>query len=170
MRFPVLAVALALAGTPLWAQRSYPRHNFTGGIGGAFPRSDLSSVMQSAPGVSIGYGYRFARYLQADTGLEVLFGAAGVREFESTQIGTFRIKDREYFVPLGGRVIVPFMEGRLLIHGGGGAAFMKYNESLNQPSSYYRVGCVTVPRARAGVTMPRWASIISCGPPSGWAL
>jgi hypothetical protein len=143
MKLALLTAVLACATAPLTAQDYYPHHNFTFGVGGAVPQADLSSVMQSAPGITVGYGYRFMRYFQADAGLDIMFGAAGVREFETTQIGNFRIKDREYFLPLGGRVIAPLAGGRLLLYGGGGGAFLKYSETLTQPSTYYHVGCVT---------------------------
>lgn len=126
---------------PLCAQDYYPRHNFTLGVGGAAPQADLSRLMQSSPGVSVGYGYRFMRYFQADIGVDILFGAARIREFLQTDVGGFRIKDREYFVPMGGRAIVPLLEGRLLLSGGGGGLYMKYNERVNQPNMYYRIDC-----------------------------
>lgn len=135
--FPAALLVLA----PLGAQDYVPRHNFTLGIGGAAPQADLSNLMRSAPGVSVGYGYRFMRYFQADLGLDILFGAARIREFFNTEIGSFRIKDREYFVPMGGRAIAPLMDGKLLLSAGGGGLYMRYNERINQPSAYYRVDC-----------------------------
>ena len=140
IRASVLIPALAFVLAPLGAQQ-FPHHNFTLGVGGANPQAQLSQFMQSAPGVSIGYGYRFARYFQADVGLDILFGAARIREFLTTDIGGFRIKDREYFLPLGGRVIVPVAQGRFLLSAGGGGAWMRYNERISQPSSYFRVDC-----------------------------
>jgi hypothetical protein len=138
-----LAVVSAVLfwGTLAHAQNYYPHHNFTLGVGGASPQADLSRFMQSTPGVSIGYGYRFLRYFQADAGLDILFGAARIREFLNTDIGGFRIKDREYFVPLGGRAIAPLAHGRLLFSAGGGGAYMRYNERVSQPSSYFRIDC-----------------------------
>ena len=97
--------------------------------------------MQSAPAVSVGYGYRFLRNFQADIGLDILFGAARIREFLNTDVGGFRIKDREYFVPMGGRAIVPVASGKLLLSAGGGGLWMRYNERVNQPSSYFRIDC-----------------------------
>lgn len=140
-RLALLAIPALFILTPVRAQDYYPRHNFTFGVGGAAPQADLSSLMQSSPGVSVGYGYRFMRYFQADLGLDILFGAARIREFLQTDIGGFRIKDREYFVPMGGRAIVPLAEGRVLLSAGGGGLYLKYNERVNQPSSYYRIDC-----------------------------
>jgi hypothetical protein len=131
-----------LAATPLAAQfGSYPKHNLTFGVGGAQAQGDLKSVLSASPGINIGYGYRFVRYLQADVGLDVVFGAASVKDFLNTGIGYLRIKDREYFVPFGGRVIAPFFDGRFLLSGGGGGAWIRYGEELNQPSNSFRVDC-----------------------------
>lgn len=141
LRSALLIAFLLAALAPLRAQNSFPHHNFTFGAGGAAPQADLSSFMQSAPGVDIGYGYRFMRYFQADVGLDILFGAARIRDFLTTQVGDFRIGDREYFLPMGGRTIVPLFGGKVLLHAGGGGAWMKYHERLSQPSSYYRIDC-----------------------------
>jgi len=129
---------LALLALPAAAQ-SFPRHNFTFMAGGAEPQADLSRFTQTAPGIGIGYGYRFQKYFQADVGLDILFGAARIRDWVNTDIGDFRIKDREYFVPMGGRAIIPL--GRFLLHAGGGGAYMKYDTRVSQPSSYFRIDC-----------------------------
>ena len=110
-------------------------------MGGANPGADLSNFMESSPSVSLGYGYRFMRYFQADIGVDILFGAARIREFLNTDIGGFRIKDREYFVPMGGRVVVPLASGKFVFNAGGGGAWMRYNERVSQPSAYYRIDC-----------------------------
>jgi hypothetical protein len=140
-RAALIVAAFLAAVLPVQAQDYFPHHNFTFGVGGASPQAELSNFMQSAPGVSVGYGYRFMRYFQADAGLDILFGAARIRDFLTTDIGGFRIKDREYFVPLGGRAIVPLASGKVLLYAGGGGAWMRYNERVNQPSSYYRIDC-----------------------------
>ena len=137
----IAVVLLSGALTPLWAQDYYPRHNFTFGAGAALPRGDLGPVLQTSPGISVGYGYRFHRYFQADVGLDIAFGAAQVKDYLITDIGDFRIRDREYFVPFGGRAILPLYRGRFLISGGGGGAWLKYVERISQPSYYFRVDC-----------------------------
>jgi len=110
-------------------------------VGAADPKSDLSPYYAIKPAIAIGYGYRFLRYLQADVGLDMVFGAAHVRDYLNTGFGPLRIKDRQYFVPFGGRAILPLAHGRLLISGGGGGAYMRYAELLHQPSYSYRVDC-----------------------------
>ncbi len=97
--------------------------------------------MQPSPLLTLGYGYRFLRYLQADFGLDITFGAAQVREFLTTEIGDLRVKDREYFLPFGGRAIAPLAGGRMLLSGGGGGAWIKYTTRISQPSYYFSVSC-----------------------------
>ena len=134
-----MGVCLA-ALTPTWAA-DYSRHNFTVGLGGADPQGEIRSFMSAKPGVSVGYGYRFLKYFQADIGLDIIFGAALVRDFLTTQVGDFRVSDREYVLPMGGRAILPFAGGRVLFSGGGGWAWMRYGERVNQPSYYFRIDC-----------------------------
>lgn len=145
-------IAAILMAAPLAAQDYWPRHNFTFGVGAGMPHGDIKTFMRNRPGITVNYGYRFVRYLQADLGLNMVFGAANERSFLDTQIGTLRINDREYMLPFGGRAIAPLLEGRLLIAAGGGGAWLRYNTRLNQPSSYYRVDC-PICTSRSG-----WAS------------
>jgi hypothetical protein len=135
-----LALGLFTVGS-LCAQEYFPHHNFTFGVGAARPRGDLGPALTDAPAITVGYGYRFHRYFQADIGLDMAFGAADVRDYLQTGIGDLRIRDREYFLPLGGRAIIPVLGGRLQFSGGGGGAYMRYAESVRQPSDYFRVDC-----------------------------
>lgn len=138
MRFlALLAVAL-----PVLAQ-SYTKHNFTVGLGAGLPGAELGGLFDNSPGVSVGYGYRLHPNFQLDGGLDVLFGAAGVRDFLQTEFGYLRIRDYQYLIPFGGRVILPVAEGRLLLSAGAGGAHMRYSERLSQPSDYYRFNCPT---------------------------
>ncbi len=134
------ALLVLLAAIPLAAQ-PYPKHNFTFGAGAGLPRADLTNLFADRPGIGVGYGYRFHRYFQADLGLDVIFGAAGVRDFLPTEFGDLRIRDFQYLLPFGGRAILPLARGRLLLYGGGGGTYMRYSERLRQPSDYYRFEC-----------------------------
>jgi hypothetical protein len=125
---------------PLAAQE-YARHNITFGVGGGVPQGTLSSYMKSSPSITVDYGYRFHKYFQADLGLDITFGAAQVRDFLTTDIGYVRVKDREYFLPFGGRAIWPVADGKVLLSVGGGGTWIKYNTRVSQPSYYYRVDC-----------------------------
>jgi hypothetical protein len=52
---------------------------------------------------------------QADFGFDTAFGAAGVNDYLETGLGYRRIRDYQYFVPFGGRAILPFASERFHI-------------------------------------------------------
>src|ERR1700687_1953782 len=109
------------------AQPLARQFTFNMGAGGAIPREDLASFMTTSPLLTIGFGYRPIRYLQADVGMDAIFHAAGVRGFQDTIIGRIKIRDNEILVPLGGRGILP-VGSRIELFGGGGAAYLHYGE------------------------------------------
>jgi hypothetical protein len=127
----------------------YPRHNLTFGAGASSPRAELTGLFVDRPGISVAYGYRFQRFFQADMGLDTVFGAGQIRDFLDTPLGPSRIRDYQFFLPLGGRGILPLARGRLLISGGGGGAYLRYTELLHQLSEYYRLDCPAC-NARSG--------------------
>lgn len=135
------AFLLLLVAAPLIAQTSFQKHYITLGAGAGLPSGQLTGLFRNVGGVGVNYGYRFQKNLQADIGFETLFGAAGVRDFLETDIGFARIGDRQYFLPFGGRAILPLGEGRMLLSLGGGGAYLRYSERLKQPNSYYNVRC-----------------------------
>jgi hypothetical protein len=146
----VMVVAGVLA-MPAGAQDYFGKYNITMGGGAALPQQDLKNGFTSAPNFTVGFGYRLARNFQVDTGFETVFGAADIRTFvRDNQLGLLEINDRQYFVPVGGRVILPFGDaGRYEVFGGGGGAYMRYSEVLRQPSDFFRVPC-TVCSSRSG--------------------
>lgn len=133
--------------TPAAAQSFYPRHNFQVGVGAGLPGMDLKNSFSNRVGISANYGFRFHRNFQADAGFETVFGSAGVEDYLDTEFGRRRIRDFQYFVPLGGRAIIPFRKVQL--SAGGGGAYLKYNEQISQPSDYYRLDCPEC-RSRSG--------------------
>lgn len=145
------AVLLMLSGSAglLRAQDEYARHNVTLGIGGAAPTGDIKSFMKASPMLNVSYGYRFHRYFQADLGLNMIFGAANIHDFVNTDLGGTNLKDREYMLPFGGRVVAPLFRGRLLLGAGGGGVYLRYSESINQLDYSYQVAC-PVCTARSG--------------------
>lgn len=148
----LLVVILVMIGpaTTLSAQDYYGKYNFTLGAGAAVPQQDLDNAFTPAPVVNFNFGYRFARNFQADIGFDTVFGAADIRTFTRTDIGTLEINDRQYFFPVGGRVVVPFGEsGRNEFYAGGGGAYMRYSEVIRQPSDFFRIPCDVCSR-RAG--------------------
>jgi hypothetical protein len=135
--FGLLLLTSSLAG------QDYRKHNFSVNMGAGLPRGELRSLFSNSFGVGVNYGYRFHSYFQADLGYEVLFGAAGVRDFLPTQFGNLRIRDYQHFLPFGGRVIIPIADDRVQIQGGGGGAYMRYSERIRQPfeGSGFRLDC-----------------------------
>lgn len=146
----VLALLGVLAACA-WAQGVYPRHNITFGAGSARPRAELRPYFMTKPAVAISYGYRFARNFQVETGLDTVFGAAGVRDFYESPLGLLRIRDFQFLVPVGGRAILPLGRERFQFFGGGGIAWLRYSEMIRQPIEYLRIECPV------------------CGSRSGWA-
>ncbi len=143
------AAWVVLAALPLGAQSWYPKHSLTVGAGAGLPRGELARPFNNSSAVSVGYGYRWHRYFQADVGLDTVFRAARIRDFLRTQIGYLRIQDYQFFLPFGGRAILPLASGRVLVSGGVGGAYLRYSERLSQPSEYLRVAC-PVCRSRSG--------------------
>jgi hypothetical protein len=141
-------LALALAA-PLLAQSPYPKHNLTFGVGAGLPGADLAAPFKASGGITVGYGYRLHEHLQADIGLDTVFGAGRVREFLLSEFGYLRIRDFQWLVPFGARLVFPLKDGRWQLSGGGGGAYMRYSERLRQISSYYHFECPTC-EARSG--------------------
>ena len=135
------ALLLLAAAASLLAQSWRPKNNFSVGVGAGRPREDLARPFGDSPGMSLAYGRRFHRYLQADVGLDTVFGAAKVRDFLETPFGDRRIRDYQFLIPFGARAILPLEGGRFLISGGGGGVHMRYTELVSQPSNYFQIDC-----------------------------
>jgi len=126
-------LVFSLAGA-VYAQPLARQFSVSMGTGGAIPREDLASFMTTSPLLRVGFGYRPFKYLQADVGLDAVFQAAGVRDFQDTIIGRINIRDNEIMVPLGGHAILP-VGPRVELFGGGGAVYLNYSESVSVPNS-----------------------------------
>lgn len=135
-----LAVALSSLAL-LQGQDLFPKHYLNFGPGIGLPRGEINEFFRTKPALTANYAYRFQRYFQADAGYDVIFGAADVRDFLTTQLGNLRIRDYQHFVTFGGRGVVPLAKGRVLFSAGGGGAFMRYQESVQQPSNFVRFAC-----------------------------
>jgi hypothetical protein len=143
--FPLL---IAVTAAALSAQ-PFPRHHINGGLGIAIPQRDLHPYFKNAISWSFGYGYRPARNFQFDVGLDSSYHAANVNDYlSSTQFGPVRIRDFQFFLPVGGRAVIP--AGRVQFYAGGGIAYLRYTELLRQPSEWVRLEC-PVCAARDGV-------------------
>ena len=128
----VLGLAAVSLTAPMLAQSYFPRHNFTAGAGAGLPGLDLTGNFGNRVGITTGYGFRFHKNFQLDAGFDTVFGSAGVRDFVNTDFGRRRIRDFQYFIPVGGRAILPFR--KVQFSAGGGGAYLRYNEQISQPS------------------------------------
>jgi hypothetical protein len=133
---------IILSGALMLQGADFHRNNFAIGVGAATPVGSSTSYLSTAPLVSLGYGYRFNRFLQADAGLQFAFGAADNQSPVQTNLGVFKGGDREYMVPLGGRFIVPLPFERIEASVGGGGAYLHYSETAPS-SAYYQNFCYT---------------------------
>lgn len=128
------SVLILAAATPLLAQPDYYRkHYFTVAGGAGLPGGDVKPLLATSPLFNFGYGYRFSRFFQVDAGFDTVFHAARTNDFYESQFGDLRIHDYLHIVPVGGRAIVPLARNRVLFSGGGGGAYVRYQERIRQP-------------------------------------
>ncbi len=119
---------------------SVHHNNIVVGIGPAIPVGSTTSYLSTAPLITVGYGYRFNRWFQADAGFQAAFGAANNVNPEITDLGTIQGGDHEFMIPLGGRVYLPVPWKKIEVAVGAGTAYLHYSETV--PSSvYYAPGC-----------------------------
>lgn len=138
---------------PRWGRSStsFQRHSFSFGGGGGMPRGELQPLLSASPALRINYGYRFMKNFQADFGFDTVFHAARIRDFYESDFGDLRIKDYQFFVPVGGRTVIPLASNRVQLFAGGGGAWIGYREQIRQPfgDSNFRLDC-PVCRSRSG--------------------
>ena len=141
MRSIHIITACLFASSVLFGQNSdFHRHNIVAGLGPAVPIGSATNYLGPAAFVKLGYGYRFNRYLQADAGLQLAFGAANNQNAVVTDFGQVQGGDHEFMIPLGGRVIAPLPFQRIEVSVGGGAMYLHYSETA--PSNgYYSPSC-----------------------------
>ena len=65
---------------------------------------NTTNYLSTAPLITVGYGYRFTRWFQADAGFQAAFGAAHNQNAEVRDLGPVQSGDHEFMIPLGGRV------------------------------------------------------------------
>ncbi len=140
MRLFLAPLAVLAAGT-VSAQSAFPRHHFTGSLGAAVPGQDLAGNFSPSFGFGANYGYRFLRNFQFDVGAEGALGSARVRDFLDTNFGPRRIRDFQFFLPIGGRVVLPLAGDRAEVFAGGGGAYVRYFEAVSQPNQFIRIDC-----------------------------
>ncbi len=141
MKKIVALLGLAAAVLPAVQAQSFQRNQVTGMLGFASPREDLKPYYQTAFAWSFMYGYRPLRYLQLNAGYDGAYNAANVNYYVNSGFGPLRVRDFQVFVPMGASAVLPLAGGRVEVIGGGGGAYMRYTEILQQPDPYYHIGC-----------------------------
>src|SRR5579863_9306813 len=127
--FPISVICMGMFVATLAFAQDFHRNNITVGIGPAIPTGNATNYLSTAPLVSVGYGYRFNRFFQADTGFQIAFGAANNQSAVQTDVGPVQGGDHEFMFPLGGRFFVPLPFKRFEVSAGGGAMYLHYSET-----------------------------------------
>lgn len=137
MRTKLFAILMTLGAVGALAQSDEPIHhnNVTFGVGPAMPEGNSTAYLNTAPIISVGYGYRFNRLFQADAGFQLAFGAANNQNPEQTDVGVVQGGDHEYMLPLGGRIYLPLHLHRIEASVGAGGVYLHYSETA--PSNPY---------------------------------
>jgi hypothetical protein len=144
MRLQTMCLLLAALAAPAGAQyrsQSFQKHHISAGLGIAMPRGELHPYYRNAFSWSFGYGYRPVRYLQADIGWDTSYRAGDVRDFFEVSGLPLEIRDFQFFIPMGGRVVGPVAGGKVEFYGGGGGAYLRYTERLRQPYDFVNIAC-----------------------------
>jgi len=105
-------------------------NNITVGGGAAIPAGNSTNYLSTAPLFTVGYGYRFNRWFQADIGFQAAFGAANNQNAEVTDFGPVQGGDHEVMLPIGGRVYIPTRLKRISASLGAGTAYLHYSETV----------------------------------------
>lgn len=117
------------------------RHNVSFGVGPAIPvGSSTTQYLTTAPMIRLIYGYRFNKWVQAESGLQMAFGAANNQNPVLTGYGPVLGGDHEFLIPMGARLYIPQPVRKVSLSIGGGETYLHYSETA--PSNgYYSSGC-----------------------------
>jgi hypothetical protein len=125
-----------LVSTAAFAQESEESHNDVSvSVGAAVPRGADRAYLNNAPMISLMYGYRFNRFFQAESGLQMAFGAANNQNVEESEFGSVVGGDHEFMIPFSGRFYVPLPFQRWKVSAGGGLAYLHYSETATSGAS-----------------------------------
>lgn len=158
---------LVLLWVPLHAQDyAYP-NRVSVGIGAAVPAGQ--TALDSGTLIGINFARRYTRYVQGDFGLQTSFNRDYRRYVPRTGAGL--TTNATYFVPVGGRIVIPLWNGRIEPSFGLGGAYIYDQRALNDhhQGGVYGLGAVSyaldsMQRHRAGVTV-RYINVMSAGRP-----
>jgi hypothetical protein len=141
MRQVIVVLCWTSVASMAFGQEEFYHHNVTAGGGAAIPVGSTANYLGAAPSFSIGYGYRFNRFFQADAGAQFIFGAAHNQNAEITDFGPVQGGDHEFMIPLGGRVYIPQPFKRIEVSTGGGAMYLHYSETISSNGGQFSANC-----------------------------
>jgi hypothetical protein len=157
---------LALLSLPLAAQNFFPS-SISVGIGRAVPAG--LTPFDSGTLIGINFAHRYTRHIQADLAFQTAFNTDYRRYLPGTGAGL--TTTTTYFVPLGGRILIPLLEGRIEPSFGLGGVYLYDQRSLgrhHQGGAYGLAGFTyavdSMQRHRVGVTV-RYINVMSAGRP-----
>jgi hypothetical protein len=110
---------------------AFRRVFFDFGIGGFTPGRDLKSDYQPILNAQIVAGIRPVKHAAVEIGTDFGFGAGKTNRVISTTGGNRSVGDYAAILYVGGRVILPNDEEKLLLSLGGGYSRLQYGETVN---------------------------------------
>jgi hypothetical protein len=129
--FCTLGLAFTLSSLSMAQSEDYHHNNISVGVGPAIPIGNSTNYLTTAPLVTVGYGYRFNRWSQADTGFQAAFGAANNQNAEVSDFGAVQAGDHEFMIPLGARLYIPTRSRRIESSIGAETAYLHYGETVS---------------------------------------
>src|SRR5579884_3743135 len=132
--FTILLVCICL---PAYADDSEVQHsdvNFS--VGAGVPKGTERAYLDKAPMISLTYGYRFNKFVQAESGFQMAFGAANNQNAEESEFGTVQGGDHEFMIPFNGRFYVPLPLQKWQVSAGGGLMYLHYGETSTSGAQY----------------------------------
>lgn len=161
-----LLLTIAMAATASGAAQDFQRNRVTIGVGTAAPND--SQYADPGVGLELNFGIRYTPYIQFDAGLETSFNH-DYRNF-IPRTGSGDTTSTNIFVPVGGRIIIPLLRGRVEPSFGAGGVYRYYKNGFDQhQGGVYGLAGVDYAldsehRHRVGVTV-RYMNIMSAGRP-----
>jgi hypothetical protein len=163
----------AVLAVPVWAQQDFNRNSVSVGFGTAAP-SGKYNELDPGTALELNLAHRFTPFIQADFGFETSFN----KDYRNyyPKYGTGLATTTNFFVPAGGRIVIPLLGGRIEPSFGLGGVYRYDKANLVQPSSYQRnqggvyglVGATyaldSAHKHRVGLTL-RYINIMSAGTP-----
>lgn len=140
----LLTIFCMLAATAAFAQDSeIPHNDVSFSVGAGVPTGSDTSFLSNAPMIALLYGYRFNKYIQAESGFQMAFGAANNQNFEQSEFGTTQGGDHELFWPFSARLYIPVPLDKWQFSVGGGGAYLHYAETAVNASGSPCFTCTT---------------------------